>query len=39
MMGMNSSMMTGSNSAGMMLFGWALYLLLVILLVLGIVAL
>lgn len=39
MMGMNSSMMVGANGAGMMFFGWLLYIGVVLLLILGIVAL
>lgn len=39
MMGMNVEMMSGASGAGMMLFGWVLYILLVLLLVFGIAAL
>ncbi len=39
MMGMNSTMMTGGSGAGMMFFGWIMYVLVVVLLVLGIAAL
>jgi len=39
MMSMNPSMMTGDNGISMMLFGWIIYLLFIVLLVLGISAL
>lgn len=39
MMGMNSSMMAGTNGAGMMFFGWLLYLEITLVLILTIAAL
>jgi len=39
MMGMNAGMMSGANGASMMLFGWILYIELVILMAYGIAAL
>ncbi len=39
MMGMNVSMMTGGNGGIMMIFGWLIYVLLVVLIVFGIAAL
>lgn len=38
-MGMNVGMMTGGNGAGMMFFGWILYVLVVVLTILAIAAL
>lgn len=39
MMGMNVEMMSGASGASMMIFGWVLYILLILLLVFGIAAL
>ena len=39
MMGINASMMSGASGSGMMLFGWILYIELVILMAYGIAAL
>lgn len=39
MMGMDSEMMSGTNGSSIMLFGWLIYLEIVIILALGIAAL
>ena len=39
MMGMNSSMMSGGSGVALMFFGWLLYVLVIVVLVLGIASL